>query len=246
MAPRPPRPPAGPGRRGGAGGGGRSSPGRACGSPQRKFLDAPVQGFADVEFGGGAAVHRVHGAELLEEFAGFAKAAQDFAVELHLVDLAVVEIAGVVGIGAEEIRVSTGRDADSPRRADARDLGLERAFAIEDLDALIAAVGDVDVVLRVGGDGQWEVELPGICATGAPALEVLAVRVHLGDACVAVAVGDVNVAGRIEGDVGGLVEVVAGDAGTGAATPSAAAALADGFGLAAERHDDAALGIELD
>ena len=45
------------------------------------------------------------------------------------------------------------------RRADAGDLRLEGALAVEHLDAVVAGVGDVDVAGRVAGDAADPVEL---------------------------------------------------------------------------------------
>ena len=71
----------------------------------------------------------------------------------------------------------------------------------------------------------------------------LPVLVELGDAGVAVAVGDEDVAGSVPGHVGGLVEIVAGDTGSGrsgrAAEHSAAAEFADRLEPAAQGQEDA-------
>ena len=101
---------------------------------------------------------------------------------------------------------------------------------------------------------------PGPVPLRAPGLEELSVLVELGDARVAVAVGDENVAGGVPGHVGGPIEIVAGDARAGsprpprsAATATAALATAAGAsptliasGLRPMVIDDAAGGIELD
>ena len=76
-----------------------------------------------------------------------------------------------------------------------RDLAEEFAVAVEDLDAAVAAVGHVDVSLRVGGDAVRRVELAGLVAGFAKGHEPFAVLVDLGDARVDVAVADVGVAG---------------------------------------------------
>ena len=51
------------------------------------------------------------------------------------------------------------RDADRRRRAYVEDLRLERALAVEDLDSLVPAVGDVDIPLRIDRDPMHDVEL---------------------------------------------------------------------------------------
>ena len=105
-----------------------------------------------------------------------------------------------------------GRDAYGPRRSNTRDLRLRRAFGVEDLDALITAVGDVQVVAGIEGDRERQVELTGIGPARPPRLDVLAVRIVLGDAGVAEAVRHVDVARAVPRDVGGAIEVVARDA----------------------------------
>ena len=99
---------------------------------------------------------------------------------------------------------------------------LERAVGVEDLDALVAFVGHVDVPCASIGDAVDDVELAGLGPARAPRLDVLAVRLVLRDARVAVAVGDVDVAGRVPGDIGGPLEALA--LGARARQPAAAAA----------------------
>ena len=97
------------------------------------------------------------------------------------------------------------------------DLRLERALAVEDLDALVAGVGDVEVARRVGDDAANLVELALARSGVAPRLQEVAVLVELGDAVVgAEAVGDVDVAGAIPVDIRRPVEAVAVDAGAAA------------------------------
>ena len=157
-----------------------------------------------------------------------------------------------------------GRDADGPGSADVDELRLESAVAVEYLNAAVFPVGHVDVALRVGGNRVQHVELSGRGAARAPALDVLAVFVEFGDARIAVAVGHVDVACGIPGDVGRPVEIIAGyaDAGRrrcwcccGGSAPAGASAgcrlgliprHGNRFRLAAHGHHDAPLGIELD
>src|SRR5207248_3095742 len=100
------------------------------------------------------------------------------------------------------------RNADCLRVADILDLGLERAVVIEHLDALVAAVGGVDVALGINGDAVDAGELTGGAAALAPLLDEHAVLRELGDARVAAAVGDEDVALRIPRDVGRSIEDV--------------------------------------
>ena len=132
-------------------------------------------------------------------------------------------------------------------RAHVLDLGLERAVVVEHLNALVAHIGDVDVALGIDGDGVGNIELAGFGTGRAPGLDELPVLVELGDAGVAVPVGDEDVAGSVPGHIGGLVEIVAGDtrsrrSGTAAedAATGAAADFADRLGPAAQGQEDAA------
>src|SRR4029434_5904127 len=109
--------------------------------------------------------------------------------------------------------VRAAADADPRRGADAGDLRLERAFAVEDLNAVVARVGDVNIAVGVAGDAADPLELALAGAGVAPGLQEVAVLVELGDAVVgAEAVGDVDVPGAIPGDVRRPVEAVAVDA----------------------------------
>ena len=93
------------------------------------------------------------------------------------------------------------------------DLRLERALAVEDLDALVARVGDVNVAGDIARDPANAVELARSRAGAAPGLEEVAVLVELRDAIVrAEAVGDVDVGGAIPCDVRWPIEAVAVDA----------------------------------
>src|SRR5205823_5647158 len=127
-----------------------------------------------------AAVDAVDHAELLELLARLAKLADRCAIQFQLEDLAVEErILGWVRVGAEQILVRAGRDADAASRADAFDLALDVAIVVEHLDARIAHVGDVDVAGGVNGDRGGNVELPRSRADAAPLLDVFSGLVEL-------------------------------------------------------------------
>ena len=119
--------------------------------------------------------------------------AADLAVEPHLVDASGESIGGVEHLVRSRRdaqrprrarclrqraagRFELGDVGDFPdrrlgtrrhRHVDA-DLAQQVAFAVEHLDAAVAAVGDVDIALRVGGDAMRRVELARLVAAVAP------------------------------------------------------------------------------
>src|SRR5262249_24301896 len=102
---------------------------------------------------------------------------------------------------------------------------------IEDLDAVVLAVANIDPTAGVEHDGMGKIELACAGSLFAPGLEVLAFPGELHDARVAVAIRDVDLAGRAHGHVGRLVELVRAGA---------------GFILLAQREKNLALRVELD
>src|SRR5438874_948311 len=205
---------------------------------QRQLLHSEVADFADVEGVLGAAIDRVDRAELLEQLARPAERADDRAIEAHLVDLAGgIEIVRRIRIRHVHHLAAARRNADCLRVADILDLGLERTVVIEHLDALVAAVGGVDVALGINGDAVDAGELTGGAAALAPLLDEHAVLRELGDARVAAAVGDEDVALRIPRDVGRAIEDVLRRAGSrrpaAASAGLSATAAAAGFSSAA-------------
>src|SRR5437588_9961306 len=136
---------------------------------QRQPLHSEVADFADVDGVLGAAIDRVDRAELLEQLARPPELADDRAIEAHLVDLARgIEIVRRIRIRDVYHLVAARRDADRLRVADILDLGLEGAVVIKHLDALVAAVGGVDVALRINGDAVNAGERAGRVAALAP------------------------------------------------------------------------------
>src|SRR4029079_6194426 len=97
-------------------------------SVQRHLLGAPVPDLADPEGIFGAAIERVHHAELFRHLAGAAELADDLAGEPHLVDLAVLHALGLVRVGRVEVLRRAARYANRLRCADVGDLRLERPF----------------------------------------------------------------------------------------------------------------------
>src|SRR5262245_34897660 len=187
------------------------------------FLSAPVPDLADDQIVLGPTVDGVDHAEFLGQLACLAELADDLSAQLELVDLAVVHAFRIVRVGAVEILRRSARHADRLRRADIGDLRLERAFAVEDLDAVVAGVGHVDVACRIAGDAADLVELPLSRSGLAPRLHEVPFLGELRDAVVgAEAVGDVDVAGAIPRHVRRAVEAVAVDAGSRRAAAASA------------------------
>jgi len=206
----------------------------------------------------------VNPAELAELLAGFAEDAEDSSVEAQLVD-ATGETVGTV-----EDLIGSGRDADGPGGAgrhragggrglvaDGRvgvgvdgdingDLAEEFSVAVENLYAAVAAIGDVDVALRVECDAVRRVQLARLVAGFAPGLEPIAVLVHFGDARIDIAVADVGVASGVPSDVGDLAKHSINRRERGLGMLQRGGAFVGSFLLAAEDHEYAAFGIELD
>src|SRR5678816_1770329 len=116
---------------------------------EQQLLRAPVRQLADDDAVRITAIDLVHRAELLQLLAGLAEAADDLPVQLHLVELAVVEVVRVVRVRREEVLMRARRDAHRPRRADVQVLCLEVQLVVEHLDAVVGAVRNVDVALRI-------------------------------------------------------------------------------------------------
>ena len=125
-------------------------------------------------------------------------------------------------------------------------MAKEFSIGVEDLDAAVAAIGDVNVVVRIDGDTVRGVELAGLVAWFAPGLEPVPVLVDFGDARIDVAVADVGVACRVPRDVGNLAEHAIDGRQRRLDVFERLGAFVRGFLLAAEDHDDAAFGIEFD
>src|ERR1019366_3702971 len=192
---------------------------------QGQLLQAPVEEFGDIDRVLGRAGDLVNPAEFFRLAASAAKYAQNFSFERHLVN------AARKSVGRVEILRRTGRDADCPRCAGLHGAGLvftlrgfsahprlrvcgyrhvdfdfadESSVGIEDLNAPVAAIRDVDIAPGIGGDAVRRVELTGLVAGRAPACYPLAVFVVLRDARIDVAVAEEDVALGIPGDIGRL------------------------------------------
>src|SRR5205085_2828731 len=78
------------------------------------------------------------------------------------------------------------------------------ALAVENRSTAVAAIGDVDVALRISRDVVRRVELARLVAGLAKRFQPFAVLVRLRDARIDVTIADVDVSRRIPRDVGDL------------------------------------------
>src|ERR1035437_9440160 len=174
--------------------------------PQPNPLYPPVGDFADYQLVRIAAIDLVDGAEFLKQLPRGAELAEHRAVQLQPVDFTAFHGIGFVGVGAIQILVRPGRDADRPRGAYIGDLALKAALVIEDLNPAVAAIRYVHVAARIDGDGERQVELALSRPARAPGLEETPVTVEFRDARVAESIGHEDVARRIPCDIAGPVE----------------------------------------
>src|SRR6266446_2107967 len=237
---------------------------------QDQLLHAPVEQLGDVQQVFRRAGDFVDLAELLELFSGLPEYAEHLAFQAELVDPARVGVGReqhLVGPRRDAQRpgrtrrhgqrAARGFELDevgpvADRRTRRRTVGhvdpylaQERAVAVEDLDAAIAAVGYIDVAPGIRGDAVRRMGLAGLVAAVAPRLEPVAVAVDLRDAGVDVAVADVGVAGGIPGDVGDLAEAAVLGRPRRAGVLQRPGFLIGGFLLAAEHNRHQPLRIEL-
>src|SRR5436309_15472710 len=78
---------------------------------QLELLHPPVRELADEDLVLVAAIDFVHRPELFCELAGPSEFAQDAAVQFHLVDFAVIHVAGAVRVRAVHVLMRAGRNA---------------------------------------------------------------------------------------------------------------------------------------
>ena len=138
-------------------------------------------------------------------------------------------------------RTSVGIDGDIDG-----ELAQKFSIGIEDLDAAVATVGDVDVVVRIDSDAVRGVEVARLVAGFAPRLEPVALLVDFGDTRIDIAVADVGVARGVPRDVGDLTEHAVDGRKRRLDVLERLGTFVGGFLLAAENHEDAAFRVELD
>src|SRR4030095_8700079 len=181
---------------------------------QRHLLNSPVRHLADQQVVFVPAVDRVRESALFQLLAGPYGPADHLAVERRLVDGGVFHAVLVARVRDVEILRRSARHAHRQRRADVAELRLELALAVEDLDALVAGIGDVDIARVRHGDRLHAGELALAGAGRSPVRDELAVLVELRDAVVgADAVGDIDVGGLVPRDVGRAAETRTGNTG---------------------------------
>src|SRR6202007_1313741 len=151
-------------------------------------------------------------AELAQLLSGLSKITEKFAIEGELVN------AAGKCVGGEEHRIRYRRDAEGPGGArshrpgsrsglvpDGRtsisgcgningDHAEKFSFAIENLNAPIAAVGNVDISLRVYGNTVRRIQLAGLVAGFAKRLQPVTVLVGFRHARIDVTIADKRVA----------------------------------------------------
>src|SRR5207248_3664080 len=86
------------------------------------------------------------------------------------------------------------------------DLAQKCTVTLEHLNAVISAIGDVDVVLRIDGDTMWSVELPRLIAGFTPGLQPTTIFVDLRNSRIDVTIADISVARSVPGHVRYLAE----------------------------------------
>src|SRR6266403_3103093 len=143
-----------------------------------------------------------------------------------------------------------GGDLDAPRRAYAADGFLEVQIGVIDLDAVVAAVADINVALRVRGDAMRRTELIRAGTVCSHRLHPCAVLRYLDDARVAIAIAHVDIVLRIPCYVGFPVEcahysdrIALRDLLTAF---EVALHVIDRLRFSAERHFDVGIRVELD
>ncbi len=112
-------------------------------------MDPTISELTDKQGIFAAAIDEVDRAEFLDQPSGTAKFAQDGAVQAHLQDLTSnIDIIPGIGIGDVEDGICSLPDSHRLWVADIRQRSLEDAVVLKHLDALVAAIADVDVALH--------------------------------------------------------------------------------------------------
>jgi len=163
-----------------------------------EFLDTFVADFSDVN--GAVFVDRdaVGHLELAGPGSFRAEAVENLALEGHDEDF--------IGsaVGDEKAIVGSDVHSEGSKAAEEAD---EFSVLVEDLDAVVLAVADVDESFGIDPDRVGKIKLGFAGAFFAPGEFEFSVSIGADDAGVAVAISDEDVTVLCKGDVGGLVEV---------------------------------------
>ena len=107
---------------------------------QRQFLHSPIGDFAHNYLIRAPAIEFMCRPEFLQKLSCRPELPDNLPVKLHLIDFAILHVSGAARIGAEEILMRAGRDADSPGRPHVQILRLEFPVVIEDLNSPVATI----------------------------------------------------------------------------------------------------------
>src|SRR5437899_2120507 len=175
-----------------------------------QLLDAPIEQFGDEKLVFAGAGNFMDPAQFAELFAGFAEDAENFSIESQLVDAAGKSIRGIKNLigrrcdtegpgsaGRHRACGGSGLVADSGAgiRGNGyvnRELADKFPGSVEDLDAAVAAVGDINVVLCIHCNAVRSVELAGLSTGFAPRHQPVAVFIYFRDARIDIPVADVD------------------------------------------------------
>src|SRR5439155_522983 len=178
---------------------------------EHQYLHPKIGKLTDKESAFPAAVDGVDRTEFLEQPSGTAEFAEDSSVRAHPIYLTRdINIVPRIGIGNIEDRIGSLGDTYRLCVAEVRKRSLEGAVVVKHLDSPVAAIAGVDVALRVHRNTQNIGELARSCASFAPGLHEFAVLIELGDARVAGAISDKDIACRVPRHIGGPVEEIGG------------------------------------
>src|SRR3569833_2863623 len=162
---------------------------------ERDLLHIPQRAGALVEHGVAFGMQRVDQAAGLALAQAGLRPAQQLAIVIQAIDLA------VAGAAIEIFR----RVLHRPGLADSGDVFLEIEVHVEDLDAAVVAVGDIDMA-AAHGDAVRDLHVPITGTIGAIDLLPDAILTDLHHARIDIAVADIDGAVRSPGDIGGAAE----------------------------------------
>src|SRR6516162_1556059 len=104
-----------------------------------------------------------------------------------------VDLTGGPALADIDERVAAGRHAHAVRPMQIVPLGLEPAVAVEHLNPMILAVGDIDPAVGVAADVVRDIELSRVSARLAPRHQQFAVASVFVDPRITVTVGNVKI-----------------------------------------------------